>query len=444
MLDKKFDPYKFLFSGLITTIIGLALILFKKEFLLPLLEYTSYYLIIKGLIQTILNTIKKKFRLSSINTFLLGNLLFYYTKVPYNLIIIYELYLGIFFIIKIFSFILYTKNKVPGNIKTLLIGLIYLTIMSIIIISPNNYEYLSIFIGLIATLYGLKNIFFSLSQILPKNARKYLKFANRFPIPDIVAIFYPTVLTNKIYNLIKNNDTGDFLSDNKKSDLQIYLHLSPRGLESLGYMELAFNGKIISYANYDRHSRHLFEIIGDGVVLEANQEKYVNYHVNMRDRYLVEFGIKLDEKEKKIISNKIKELLENNNQEYYSDKQRALRKEIPDREFHDMSSEIYMYADGIFKKYTSGINKVFSIPRNNCVYFMHQILSDIGLKMYSINGFMSPGAYYDYFNHLYRLNYTNVVSRRIYIKGSEFNARITRSRNSKKGLKKTSTRKNNK
>ena len=208
-------------------------------------------------------------------------------------------------------------------------------------------------------------------------------------------------------------------------------------------MELAFEGEIISYANYDRHSRHLFQIIGDGVILKANQEKYVNYHVNMRDRYLVEFGIKLTKAEKTKIRNKIKELYKNNNTEYYSDKQRALRGEIPDREFHDMSSEIYMYADGKFKKYTSGINKVFSIPRNNCVYLMHQILKEIGLKMYSINGFMSPGAYYDYFNYLYRLNYTSVVSRKIYIKGSEINAGTTRSRNSQKSIKKISTNKDN-
>ena len=420
MLDKTFDKYKFLFSGIIACLIGISIILFRQVFLFPVLEYTGLFMMVKGTIEIILDLIHKKVHKRYLAYLLGGFILYYIDCIPFGITIIYVIYIGIFCFVKLFSFFQYNKYNVPGKKRVLIHGLLYLLMIIIILTNPTyNLRYISLFAGIIITLYGLKNIFFSLSQIIPKKARKYLRQANRFPIPDIVAIFYPAELTHQIHTLVKENNTKEFMSDKEKSDLQIYLHLSPRGLEALGHMELAFEGNIISYANYDRHSRRLFDIAGDGVMVKANQEKYLNYHVNMRDRYLVEFGIVLTNEEKKRIRKKINKLFHENNKEYYSDKQRALRGEIEDRLFRDMSSEIYMYADGIFKKYTSGINKVFSIPRNNCVYFMDQILNEINIKIYSINGFMSPGAYYDYFNYLYRLDHTNVVSRRIYIKGCE-------------------------
>ena len=424
MLETKFNANEFMVSGFFAIIIGLFTIIFKERFFLPLLAYVGILLVFKGIIEQIKNMTRRKIKKRSFIFIFIGLIIYYigYFYKPIGITIALSIYFFIFGVIQFINFCLYVKNHLRGSTIYFIHSFIYFSFVLLLMIRHvEHLKYVCVIIGVIIIVYGIKNIIFSLSQLFPKKSRQYLIKAQRFPVPDFITIFYPTELTNQIYKLIKHNETDNYNIDNKKTDLQIYLHLTVNGfLQSFGHMDIGFEGKIISFANYDRHSRKFLDLIGDGVMVVANQEKYINYNINIRNRYIIEFGLVLTDEQKEKIRSKIKYLYNNNNIKYLSDKEKSLKGEILNREFHDMSSEIYMYADGDFRKFTSGVNRIFSITHNNCTFFMQQILKEIGHRIYSINGLWTPGAFYEYFNCLYKLNYTDVISRRIYVKGSEF------------------------
>ena len=184
----------------------------------------------------------------------------------------------------------------------------------------------------------------------------------------------------------------------------------------MGHVEIAFEDRIYSYGSYDMHSRSLFQSIGDGVILIVDKQKYMKYCIEKRDRYLIEFGIKLTNSEKEIIKKNINELINTNTIDYYSDAQLIEQGKLSPRKLTDMSSEIYMYADGRFKKITKGKYKKLFVLNNNCAMMVKSVLKTIGKDVIAINGILTPGAYYDYLNRQFMLKNTNVITRKIYTK----------------------------
>ena len=180
-------------------------------------------------------------------------------------------------------------------------------------------------------------------------------------------------------------------------------------------MEIAYNDKIYSYGNYNKHSRKLFDSIGDGIILVANKEKYVNYCVKNKGRYLIEFGISLTEKQKMQVEKRINKLLTTNTESYYPDLELFEKGMLKDGDFSDMSSEIYKYAEGKFYRITKGKNKIFFVLKNNCAAVAEQILKGSGKRIIKISGIISPGTYYDYLNNAFIMKNTNVVTRKIYM-----------------------------
>ena len=51
---------------------------------------------------------------------------------------------------------------------------------------------------------------------------------------------------------------------------------------------------------------------------------------------------------------------------------------------------------------------------SNCCYLVDDILGNSGMDILSINGIITPGTYYNYFNKELSLKNSNVVSKNIY------------------------------
>ena len=101
-------------------------------------------------------------------------------------------------------------------------------------------------------------------------------------------------------------------------------------------------------------------------------------------------------------------------EDYYPDLQLSEMGLLPSEEYHDMSSEIYKFANGKFKKITAGKWKKFFVLKTNCTGLVETVLNGVGLHILEFNGLLTPGSYYDYLNKEFLKKHGKVVYRKIY------------------------------
>ena len=83
-----------------------------------------------------------------------------------------------------------------------------------------------------------------------------------------------------------------------------------------------------------------------------------------------------------------------------------------------MSSDIYRYANGKFKKVIKGKWKTFFVLKTNCTGLVDAVLNGVGLCILKINGILTPGSYYDFLNQEFLKKQSNVIYRKIYTNSS--------------------------
>lgn len=426
MLEKNINTISFLTTGFFLLVLGIMLLIRKTFALTTLIVIVGLLLLIRGIIDIFMNIISKKNK-KAINIILalldiifgiicINNKNFILISIA-RIVAVYFLFISITHLINYF---LYIKYNIKGRLIVFIKFLVLFFLSLSLLINPNiNVKYLSIILGIYLILYGINSITNFLSEVIPPSSKNKFKRSINVQLPIILTAFIPKKLIGLINEMLETDeDLSKFesIKKNKKSDLEVLIHLAPNGSAAMGHVEVSFKGKVYSYGNYDRHSRSLFDAIGDGVILIADKEKYIKYCVEKKNRYIVEFGISLTDKEKKIVEERIETLINNNTIDYYCDMQLAEMGKIKMEEFHDMSSEIYKQASGKFKKITSGKYKKFFVLKNNCVMVAQYILSSVGKEVLAINGLISPGAYYEYLNKRFNMKNTNIISRKIYSK----------------------------
>lgn len=430
MAKEKINTITFLIVGLFLISTGVLLLIENFLTLSTLILISGCLFCIKGLID-FFNYIIKEEKRNIINIILsilhiifgiicINNNSFVLTTVS-RIFSIYFLFISITHLINYF---IYLKYNIRGKLICIIKFIILFVLSISLLLKPIiNAKYLSIILSIYLILYGINAITNFLSEIIPLKTKNKVKRSINIQLPILFTAFIPPRLTRYINELLETEEENKFNSKKKNltSDLEVLIHLAPNGSAAMGHVEISFKNKVYSYGNYDRHSRSLFDSIGDGVILIANKQKYIKYCIEKRERYIIEFGISLTDYEKEIVEERINKLINSNTIDYLSDKQLAEKGLIPNREFHDMSSEIYLEADGQYKKITSGKYKKFFVLKNNCAMVAQYILSSVGKEILAINGIISPGAYYNYLNKRFMMKNTNVISRKIYIKEKKAN-----------------------
>lgn len=423
MLKSQIKNYTLLVIGIISIILS-VLVLSKGTELLELVIYLiGGLLIITNLLNLLLVPFKKyKFIdtliKTTINVIFGISIMFFSKYIITSFTLIFALYTLLISIVNIISYVIYVENNIKGKLNVFINAITSLIFTVILLINPTlNIKYVLIILSIYLMLYGLKNIINFIFQILPKKITNKIKARIDFPIPLLIAMFIPKALLKEINEILKVDKEKKF--DYKKNDLKpklfVIIHLAKSGSASFGHIEVSYNGKIYSYGNYNKHSRHLFDAIGDGIILVADKEKYIDYCIHNKKRYLIEFGIVLTEKEEKQIEKRINKLITENTEPFYSDLELYEKGKIMYDDFNDMSSEIYKYANGKYYRITKGKNKIFFVLKNNCAQVAEQILKGNGKRIIKLNGIISPGTYYDYLNQAFLMKNSNVVTKKVYM-----------------------------
>ena len=423
MLKSQIKNYTLLVIGIISIILSVLILSNGIELLEIVIYLIGGLLIITNLLNLLLIPFKKyKFIdtliKTTINVIFGISIMFFSKYIITSFTLIFALYTLLISIVNIISYVIYVENNIKGKLNVFINAITSLIFTVILLINPTlNIKYVLIILSIYLMLYGLKNIINFIFQILPKKITNKIKARIDFPIPLLIAMFIPKALLKEINEILKVDKEKKF--DYKKNDLKpklfVIIHLAKSGSASFGHIEVSYNGKIYSYGNYNKHSRHLFDAIGDGIILVADKEKYIDYCIHNKKRYLIEFGIVLTEKEEKQIEKRINKLITENTEPFYSDLELYEKGKIMYDDFNDMSSEIYKYANGKYYRITKGKNKIFFVLKNNCAQVAEQILKGNGKRIIKLNGIISPGTYYDYLNQAFLMKNSNVVTKKVYM-----------------------------
>ena len=323
---------------------------------------------------------------------------------------IFSLYLLIIGISNLIMYSLFFINKSNNKISYFINFVICFVIALPIMLNPvSNTNTFIVCLAIYLILLGIGWAMDSIVNILPIKAKNKLKRHIRITIPKILEVLIPYSVMNDINKALEVKKEYSYVIDKGiKPDIYVIIHTSNRGVNRAGHMDICYNGMVMSYGNYDEGSRRFKEIFGDGVLFTCNDiNKYINFCIDNSKKTIFLFGISLNDKQKKLVSNKIDELTKNTFIWNYKD----------DKKYNNgdsYASRLYKKTKAKFYKFKSGKYKTYYVMGSNCCYLVDDILGNSGMDILSINGIITPGTYYDYFNKELSKKNSNVVSKSIY------------------------------
>lgn len=386
-----------LFLAWIATVLDLVLRIFKKSQSTDTLGVALVKLLVMG--------------------YLLGSNLA--TDVP---IYILALVIGIYQIfhasINLVTYVLYRKNKIRPRFRFLLDGLVLVFLGGTSLLSSTGNSVFQLFVlGAYFCLYGVSNIRdgFLFEKEIGKN---HLKRRVRMSLPIALAALIPASTLAKINKFMQENadEREDIhlgmVKSGKTAELEIFVHTAETSLFSaIGHVDICYQGRVISYGNYDPSSETLFGMVGDGVLYFCDRDKYIDLCKRESQKTLFGYGIDLTPEMEKAVQKKLAEL-----------KQLTIPWEpSADKIMTGDGKEDYTYAykirhetDGELYKFIKSKFKSYFVLSTNCVLLADTIVGQAGTDILSPKGFIAPGTYQAYLDREFEKPNSIVVSKHVY------------------------------
>ena len=386
-----------LFLAWIATVLDLVLRIFKKSQSTDTLGVALVKLLVLG--------------------YLLGSNLA--TDVP---IYILALVIGVYQIfhasINLVTYVLYRKNKIRPRFRLLLDGLVLVFLGGTSLLSSTGNSVFQLFVlGAYFFLYGVSNIRdgFLFEKEIGKN---HLKRRVRMSLPIVLAALIPARTLAKVNKFMQENadEREDIhlgiVKSGKTAELEIFVHTAETSLFSaIGHVDICYQGRVISYGNYDPSSETLFGMVGDGVLYFCDRDKYIDLCKRESQKTLFGYGIDLTPEMEKAVQKKLAEL-----------KQLTIPWEpSADKIMTGDGKEDYTYAykirhetDGELYKFIKSKFKSYFVLSTNCVLLADTIVGQAGTDILSPKGFIAPGTYQAYLNREFEKPNSIVVSKHVY------------------------------
>ena len=386
-----------LFLAWIATVVDLLLRVFKKSQSTDTLGVALVKLLVLG--------------------YLLGSNLA--TDIP---IYVLALVIGVYQIfhasINLVTYLLYRKNKIRPRFRLLLDGLVLVFLGGTSLLSSTGNSVFQLFVlGAYFFLYGVSNIRdgFLFEEEIGKN---HLKRRIRISLPIVLAALIPARTLAKINKFMQENadEREDIhlgmVKSGKTAELEIFVHTAETSLFSaIGHVDICYQGRVISYGNYDPSSETLFGMVGDGVLYFCDRDKYIDLCKRESQKTLFGYGIDLTPEMEKAVQKKLAEL-----------KQLTIPWEpSADKIMTGDGKEDYTYAykirhetDGELYKFIKSKFKSYFVLSTNCVLLADTIVGQAGTDILSPKGFIAPGTYQAYLNREFEKPNSIVVSKHVY------------------------------
>lgn len=401
----RFNQLYLLFTGIILIICGFliidesSLIFSVFNLILPII------LIMNGISHFFqFSKHKKNWLFKSLVEFLLA-LLCFFSDVSFVFLMFF---FGVYILVKSVALLEkywdFRSNHTSGRMGLLVNGIWQSVIgLSLLFSFFLSQRQILLFLSTYMILAGMTNIvtgfrFFAANDIFTNVKRKI-----RLTPPVLVEALLPRFVLKKTNEYLSSNGSqtkGLTLKVEKRieetkekeiPELEILIHVTEKSFGSIGHMDLSFEGKVVSYGNYDADSSHLFEMVGDGVLTTgAKRDQYIPFCIAHDKKTLFCFGIKLTVEQRDGIRKKIASLCETS----FVWQSHAQRN--PDEVYSDYASCLTRKTDCQLHKFHHGMFKTYFVLTTNCVLLADTILGPTGINLLTINGILTPGTYLDF------------------------------------------------
>lgn len=289
-----------------------------------------------------------------------------------------------------------------------------------LLVNPLKHEFIiSCFMGAWFIVYGGNALLDLIREVIPVGSGEKLDQKLRLSVPPFMSVIIPPHLMSTLLNKDKEDQIKEQFEAMKEDipvDMEVLIHLAPSGPAMLGHADVIYRGLVMSYGCYDPHNRHLCGTMGDGVVIIAPKNTYIRNCLENENKILISFGVSLNETQKQRLNERILEVFSTFT-DFESDEQLKQAGKPYQGECDDYLSRVTRTSpDSRFYKIREGKLKTFFVVSSNCVYFLANMLSVIGLNLVDLSGIISPGAYYDFLNKQFKSHKGFIVSRRLYRK----------------------------
>ena len=332
-----------------------------------------------------------------------------FPTIPLSILpIVFSFYLFLNGSIKFVTFIIYKSSNCSRIYFDLVLSIFfYIFALLFIKLSLNSIDTLMILFGIYSILLGLNRLILFLTEVIPYKNKIKLKKNIRMSLPLFLEAFIPFGVLKKI-----NKEIDYYLGDDKENrttNLEIFIHLSDYGFNQFGHTDICFDNYVYSYGNYDKKSRFLKSLIGDGVMFVVPRDKYIKF-VNTKGRKtLISFGIDLSKEQETKLRNKLKNIVDESYLWYkgaYYHSSSEKNKDYTSKLYNSTKAKFYKFKNGKFKKYF--------VVGSNCTLFTDSILGSEGINIIKLSGILTPGTYYEFLESAYKYKNSNVVSKVIY------------------------------
>lgn len=323
-------------------------------------------------------------------------------------------------IVKTIKIYIKIKDHLSGWMHSFIFLIGDVVMATILFLAPYRYLFLvDLSVGCYFMIYGGNYVLEYLREILPAHSGATLDRKIQLAVPPFLAAIIPPTLMHMI--LDKDDDDQvreefEAVKDDIPVDVEVFVHIAPSGPAMLGHVDIAYRGFLMSYGCYDPHQRRLVGTLGDGVVIVAPKDSYLYNCLVNENKVLVGFGISLNSKQKKDLNKQLLEVFEMF-VDFQSDEQLKNKGLSYKGACDDYISRVTQTTpEAKFYKYKEGKLKTFFVLSSNCVFFITNILSCIGLNLVDMSGIVSPGSYFDFLNKQFKSDKSFVISRTIYTK----------------------------
>ncbi|MCM1298118.1 MAG: DUF308 domain-containing protein [Firmicutes bacterium] len=346
-------------------------------------------------------------------------------------LLIYTVYVFVNAAINLVDYIIDRRDNVPGRYREFLNFLAFTVFGILLIFVPEmGKNGFTVVVGIYAIVYGAFQLWDFLFQCLPSSVKNHITGKLSLPLPVVISTLLPflNLKSREMKNILDPQKAEDGLKPyfpigketDAPPDMEVMIHVSSRGHGIMGHCDIAFEGRIYSYASYDLTSVALFGVIGDGIFLKGEKEPYVRFYVSSSPREILGYGFRLSDLQKQAVREEIAEI-EKMIYPWETPLQQLAKNDpaAKGEDVCDWGSKLWNCSGADFYKFKSGKLKTYFVVTSNCVMLADRIIrkacSDNIINATSV---LTPGSYYDYLEHLLAMPDSPVFCRTLYNKDS--------------------------
>lgn len=403
----------YMLFGFALIMIGTFAIIQQSGFIMHIFDLIGWVFVLQGAKQLYDFYVKKKSTKLDIPIVVFdiigGIWIILYTDIPmYLATMIFAVYVSLNGIARFFMYLNYKRDKVQGRIIVLMLSIFLILVGISIFISPSlNTDVTARIIGIYACLLGIMYFKDGIFMVIPRHKKDILKRKIRISLPILIAALVPKTMMEYINEKLEVENDEKIKDEKQDVNLEIFIHVSPDGFGQMGHCDICFDGKVISYGNYDYSSVRLFEAIGDGVLFFTDKKSYIPFCIREDNKTIFSYGLHLNDVQLQSVRQGIAKLLADGYPwfppSYY-------QPEI----IEDYASRLYTATKAYFYKFKKGKFKSYFLFGTNCVLLAEQIVGKSGQDIINLNGIITPGTYQDYLEKEFQRVDSQVITKNIY------------------------------